>query len=127
MDKPAGVGLFIFCNSMRVIRNPSDDKPNSFKRYNSSFWIDIGISKFLVALRFLSYLKISINVLCLSDLRHFPRNFFKAIKKSSILLMIGCIRHILVQISNYNYSSEDYGLQWNFFFTLFFVRVRLLI
>ena len=44
-------------------------------------------------------------------------------QKSSILLIVGLLRLILVKSTNYNYSYNEYGLHWNFFFTIFFVRI----
>jgi len=56
-------------------------------------------------------------------LKNFPKKFSETIKKSSILFIIGLFRLILVKGTNYNYSYSEYGLHWNFFFTIFFVRI----
>jgi hypothetical protein len=37
--------------------------------------------------------------------------------------MIGVARLVLLKTSNYSFSTQEYGEHWNFFFTLFFVRV----
>lgn len=52
-----------------------------------------------------------------------PKKFYETVKKSSILLLIGVVRLILVTVTNYNYSYSEYGLHWNFFFTVFFVKI----
>ena len=56
-------------------------------------------------------------------MKNFPKKFSETIKKSSILFIIGLFRLILVKGTNYNYSFTEYGLHWNFFFTIFFVRI----
>jgi glucosaminylphosphatidylinositol acyltransferase len=56
-------------------------------------------------------------------LKNFPKKFLETIKKSSILLIIGLLRLIIVKGTNYNYAFTEYGLHWNFFFTIFFVRI----
>lgn len=81
-----GVGYFILCNSMRLIRN-SDDL------------IDF-------------------------NLRNIPNEFYSTVKKSSLLFLIGFIRLVLVKLTNYSVSVDEYGEHWNFFFTVFFVRVN---
>lgn len=40
-----------------------------------------------------------------------------------IILVIGYARYCVLKVSNYDFSIDEYGEQWNFFFTLFFVRV----
>ena len=52
-----------------------------------------------------------------------PKKFYETVKKSSILLLIGVVRLILVTVTNYKYSYSEYGLHWNFFFTVFFVKI----
>lgn len=40
------------------------------------------------------------------------------------LLMLGLLRLAAVKLLGYHVSKAEYGLHWNFFFTLFSVRVR---
>jgi hypothetical protein len=46
------------------------------------------------------------------------------IQKSSILFGLGLFRLFLLKTTNYKYSIPEYGVHWNFFFTIFFVKVR---
>ncbi|CAF0818083.1 unnamed protein product [Brachionus calyciflorus] len=84
-----GVGYFILCHSMRLIRNNDDKSNNSLK----------------------------------SNLKSIPLNMFKTAKKTSLLLYIGLIRLFLLSMSGYRVNVNEYGVHWNFFFTIFFVKV----
>jgi phosphatidylinositol glycan class W len=44
-------------------------------------------------------------------------------KKSSIMFALGFMRLVLVTLTNYRFSYSEYGLHWNFFFTIFFVKL----
>lgn len=48
----------------------------------------------------------------------------KTTKKSSILLILGIIRIFLVYITGYQVDIAEYGQHWNFFFTIFAVKVN---
>jgi phosphatidylinositol glycan class W len=58
-----------------------------------------------------------------SELRQFPRKFYTTIKKSSLLLIIGLLRLIVTKALSYSVSIQEYGVHWNFFFSIFFVKV----
>ncbi len=57
------------------------------------------------------------------ELRNFPKKFYSMVKRSSLLLLIGVIRLVLVKATDYSVSISEYGVHWNFFFTIFFVKV----
>ena len=90
-----GVGYFIICHSMRLIRNsnPSNTKHDQDK---------------LSARLFIQELS--------SKLWH-------TFKRSGILLAIGIIRLVSVRLTKYTYNVGEYGVHWNFFFTIVFVKV----
>lgn len=48
----------------------------------------------------------------------------RTIKKSSILLILGLVRVFLVFVTGYHVDIAEYGLHWNFFFTIFAVKVN---
>lgn len=49
--------------------------------------------------------------------------FLKIVKSSLPLLALGLLRLSLTSAVNYNVPVEEYGRHWNFFFTLFFVKL----
>ena len=53
-------------------------------------------------------------------------NFIKTAKQSSFLILMGLARLISVKSTNYVEHISEYGVHWNFFFTLAFVKVRFL-
>ena len=46
------------------------------------------------------------------------------ISRSSIFVVLGFARLFLLQLAGYTASVSEYGVHWNFFFTIFFVKVR---
>jgi phosphatidylinositol glycan class W len=88
-----GVGLFIICHSFKLIRNDSQNKNNKKTRQPSIYF-----KKLLLKL-------------------------YYTIKTSSLLLVLGFIRLILIKVTNYKISVNEYGTHWNFFFSIFFVKV----
>ncbi|CAK9251676.1 unnamed protein product, partial [Sphagnum jensenii] len=57
------------------------------------------------------------------ELKHIPMKILLTIKKSSILFVLGLLRLVLVSLTNYHFSHSEYGMHWNFFFTIFFVKL----
>lgn len=47
----------------------------------------------------------------------------KTTRKSSILLILGVVRIFLVFVTGYQVDISEYGQHWNFFFTIFAVKV----
>lgn len=79
-----GVGSFIMCHSMRLIRNDYQNTlmPKSTKN-----------------------------------------RMFQVVKKSSIILFFGLLRTFLILAFSYHQNPQEYGVHWNFFYTIFFVKV----
>jgi phosphatidylinositol glycan class W len=91
-----GVGLFILCHSLRLIRNNSQNKRKENEKKNNHLIL---------------------------DLKKLPVKMYYTFKSSSLLLILGFIRLMLIKITNYKVSSNEYGTHWNFFFSIFFVKV----
>ena len=53
-----------------------------------------------------------------------PRRMWATISRSSIFVVLGFARLFLLQLAGYTASVSEYGVHWNFFFTIFFVKVR---
>eukprot|EP00111_Clytia_hemisphaerica_P005023 TCONS_00014455-protein len=51
------------------------------------------------------------------------KDLLKTVQSSFIIILLGCIRLILVKLTNYQEHVSEYGLYWNFFFTLACVRI----
>lgn len=51
------------------------------------------------------------------------KSFFKIIKSASPVLVLGILRLILTRSVNYNVPHNEYGVHWNFFITLFVVKL----
>lgn len=49
--------------------------------------------------------------------------FLRSLRSSSPLFFLGALRLFLVKSSNYQEHVSEYGVHWNFFFTLFAVRI----
>jgi len=49
--------------------------------------------------------------------------FSKTVKSALPLLLLGTARLLVVSLSGYHSNITEYGLHWNFFFSLFFVKV----
>ena len=81
-------------------------------------------------LRFFFYFKLrhAINnfnlIKYLSEINDLPFKLLKVIKSSSILLLIGILRLVFVKSSNYVEHVSEYGIHWNFLFTIVLVKVR---
>ena len=90
-----GVGFYIVCHSMKIIRNTDN---SSIKESNHE---------------------------SLSDrIKDLPRAMFKTIKSSSILLTIGILRLVSLKATNYVEHESEYGKHWNFLFTIVLVKVN---
>jgi len=50
-------------------------------------------------------------------------NLFKTLKSSLPLLVLGAARLAVVSVTGYHSNVSEYGQHWNFFFTLFFVKM----
>lgn len=90
-----GVGFFIQGSAMRVIRNNSKIQPESNNDTNS-FLVELG---------------------------KFPRKFYLTLKGSYLILLIGLIKLLIMKALHYGSDIGEYGVHWNFFFSLFLVRV----
>ena len=45
------------------------------------------------------------------------------IKRSAVLVLLGFIRLASLKMLNYGYNVTEYGVHWNFFFTIAAVKV----
>lgn len=63
----------------------------------------------------------------LIDLKKLPIKIYHSLKTNSLLLIIGFTRLALIKITNYKVSVNEYGVHWNFFFSIFFVKVIILV
>lgn len=84
-----GVGLYIVCHSMKIIRNSQIEQDNSM----------------------------------LANLKKFPRKFWSTLKSCSFLIVIGLARLWSVKATNYVEHVSEYGVHWNFLFTIVLVKV----
>lgn len=50
-------------------------------------------------------------------------NIQKTLKESTVFLVLGVLRYLLIQRLNYQRHVTEYGTHWNFFVTLAFVKV----
>ncbi len=89
-----GVGFYIVCHSMKIIRNE-----------------DLNESE-------------SVNVL--TELKKFPIKLLKTLKSCSFLLVIGFARLWSVKATNYIEHVSEYGVHWNFLFTIVVVKLMVL-
>lgn len=53
----------------------------------------------------------------------FRENFFKTFRSSFLFFSLGMIRLLSIKLLNYQEIISEYGIHWNFFFTLCFVKV----
>lgn len=58
-----------------------------------------------------------------SFLRKFNENVIECTKNSAILLLLGLGRFIAVEYTGYQQHITEYGVHWNFFVTLAFVKI----
>ena len=86
-----GVGFYIVCHSMRIVRNEEISGKN----------------------------KTTIT----SQLAKFPTDFLNTLKSSTFLLIIGFCRLYSVKATNYVEHVSEYGVHWNFLFTIVLVKV----
>lgn len=86
-----GVGFYIVCHSMRIVRNEEISSLN----------------------------KITIS----TQLKQFPSDLFKTLKSSSFLLAIGFGRLYSIKATNYVEHVSEYGVHWNFLFTIVLVKL----
>ncbi len=89
-----GVGFYIVCHSMKLIRN-SDIITSA----SATVW---------------------------TELNKLPQEFFKTIKSCSFLLAIGFARLWSVKATNYVEHVSEYGVHWNFLFTIVLVKLLIL-
>ena len=54
-----------------------------------------------------------------------PLRMLRVVKSSSILLAIGFARLVSLKVSGYVEHESEYGIHWNFLFTIFTVKVRI--
>ncbi|KPM03121.1 hypothetical protein QR98_0015510 [Sarcoptes scabiei] len=52
----------------------------------------------------------------------FRENFFKTFRSSFLFFSLGMIRLLSIKLLNYQEIISEYGIHWNFFFTLCFVK-----
>jgi len=52
-----------------------------------------------------------------------PKNLYETLKSSSILLVIGILRLISLKSTNYIEHFSEYGIHWNFLFTIVVVKL----
>ena len=83
-----GVGLFVFCFTLRIIRNADNEE----QKINS-------------------------------DLINVAHKTWFTFKRSVIFLVLGISRVVLLKAFGYKIDYSEYGLHWNFFFTIFLIRV----
>ena len=87
------------------------------KMYGCSV-MDIGVSGFLA-------LNATLSPQARQNAVHDKVYFIKKAVLSSVPLIIcGLIRVVLIKITGYHQEITEYGLNWNFFFTLAFTKVR---
>jgi hypothetical protein len=89
-----GVGYFIFCHSLRIIRNSNEN-----------------------------YNQMRSNESLLIGFKHFPKKFLKEIYKNRLIFILGVSRLVITKLLHYKISTAEYGVHWNFFFTIYFVKV----
>ena len=51
------------------------------------------------------------------------RDLLNNLRSSTILIFLGCVRVLLVKMTNYQEHVSEYGTHWNFFFTLSAVQI----
>jgi phosphatidylinositol glycan class W len=57
------------------------------------------------------------------ELRKFPHKLCSTFKGSYLILLIGLIKLVIMKSLHYGSIVGEYGVHWNFFFSLFLVRV----
>jgi glucosaminylphosphatidylinositol acyltransferase len=82
--------------------------------------MDLGVGLFVFKSGFLS--RTSRNIIDPNQPSNFFHHFTLALSSSSPLLVLGIFRFLLVKYFNYQEHISEYGVHWNFFLTLFFVR-----
>jgi hypothetical protein len=51
------------------------------------------------------------------------KHILMAVKSSAPMWILGMIRTIFISVTGFHVHEAEYGVHWNFFFTLAFVRV----
>jgi phosphatidylinositol glycan class W len=57
------------------------------------------------------------------NLKNYPSTLYNTIKRSYILIALGLFRLASLKLLNYSYSINEYGVHWNFFFTIAAVKI----
>ncbi|CAH8511296.1 unnamed protein product [Schistosoma turkestanicum] len=81
--------------------------------------MDVGTGLFIVA----SGISGSKIVWYMNVYRNSSKRFFNCILNSVVpCLILGLLRTFFIQLSNYHQSIEEYGIHWNFFYTVALIR-----
>ena len=57
------------------------------------------------------------------NLQKYPSTLYNTVKRSYILIALGLFRLASLKLLNYGYSINEYGVHWNFFFTIAAVKI----
>ena len=87
--------------------------------------MDVGVGSFVFAAGLASSKSFSQNHPDSALSRSLPERFIQSIKQSLPLLILGVVRLISVKNLDYAEHVSEYGVHWNFFFTLAFLPVAL--
>nr|XP_018260994.1 uncharacterized protein I303_06711 [Kwoniella dejecticola CBS 10117]OBR83152.1 hypothetical protein I303_06711 [Kwoniella dejecticola CBS 10117] len=77
--------------------------------------MDVGVGSFVFSLGLISIKSLSLTN---SGPRDHNKNIFRAIKKAAPTLMLGFVRLLMVKGIEYPEHMTEYGVHWNFFFTI---------
>ncbi|XP_066249696.1 uncharacterized protein [Euwallacea similis] len=74
--------------------------------------MDVGVGLYVFA-----------NAIVAPEVRGKRDSIKSSIKGSMILLILGIIRLVLTKVTHYKVSDSEYGVHWNFFITLAFIKI----